>query len=235
MLGEALIEKEGVHCMKAKISHALHFLLGVSKDTRLWGAGVIIGAVLLSISFFIEPESRDLLIQDKIFCADEKATASQTEENFNISSILSRNTEIAAAGVSADMDYIENETDLVLDEDVSISLDDFDALCKIVYSEAGCEDMEGQIMIANVVLNRTKSDIFPDDIQKVIMQPGQFEPVTCGSYFYADPSKMTREAVMSALNGEDLSNGALYFQKSSSKVWDDHVYLFRHGSHSFYK
>ncbi len=222
--------------MEARISHAFHFMVGVSKDTRLWGVGVILGAILLSISFFTEPLNRELLVQSKTVTAEEKATAPQAQESFSVNSMLADDAEkIKQDDAITEVTYIKNGTEIELDVVMPISLEDFDALCKIVHAEAGSEDMEGQIMIANVVMNRVQSDIFPDYIQDVIMQVGQFEPVSRGSFFGTNPSKTTREAVMRALNGEDLSQGALYFQKSTSKIWDDHEYLFRHGNHSFYK
>ena len=222
--------------MEARISHASHFLIGVSRDTRLWGVGVILGAILLSIGFFTEPLNRELLVQSKTVNAEEKATAPQARESLNVNSMLADDAEKTEQNDAiTEVAYIQNGTEIELDAAMPVSLEDFDALCKIVHSEAGSEDIEGQIMIANVVMNRVQSDIFPDDIQEVITQVGQFEPVSRGGYFSAQPSKTTREAVMRALNGEDLSQGALYFQKSTSKIWDDHEYLFRHGNHSFYR
>ncbi|MFT3982929.1 MAG: cell wall hydrolase [Lachnospiraceae bacterium] len=222
--------------MEARISHASHFLIGVSRDTRLWGVGVILGAILLSISFFTEPLNRELLVQSKTVNAEEKATAPRLRENFSVNSMLAEDAEKTEQNDAiTDVTYIQNGTEIELDEVMPISLEDFDALCKIVHSEAGSEDMEGQILIANVVMNRVQSDIFPSDIQEVILQVGQFEPVSRGGYFSAKPSKTTREAVMRALNGEDFSQGALYFQKSTSKIWGGREYLFRHGNHSFYK
>lgn len=222
--------------MEARINRASHFLFGVSKDTLLWGAGILIGAIMLSVSFFMDPMDKEILIQSKVVSAEEKATAPVSNEDLSLSSMVAGSTGKSKQNSNAaEAAYIQNETEIELENGTPISLEDFNALCKIVYSEAGIEDIEGQIMIANVVLNRVESDIFPNGIQEVILQEGQFEPVTRGAYNYAAPSKMTKEAVMRALNGEDLSEGALYFQKSVSKVWDDHTYLFRHGGHSFYK
>ena len=222
--------------MEARISRASHFLFGVSKDTLLWGAGIIIGAILLSISFFMDSVDKEFLIQSKTVSAEEKATAPASSEDLNLSSMVAGSTEKSKQNSNAaEAAYIQNQTEIELDNGTPISLEDFNALCKIVSSEAGIEDLEGQILIANVVLNRVESDIFPDGIQEVILQEGQFEPVTRGAYERANPSKMTKEAVMLALNGEDLSDGALYFQKSASKIKKKNMYLFRHGGHSFYK
>lgn len=45
---------------------------------------------------------------------------------------------------------------------LSISSADYQVLLKIVEAEAGSEDLNGRILVANVVLNRVKSELFPD-------------------------------------------------------------------------
>lgn len=214
--------------MKNKLSRTRNFFSVVSKDTHLWVLGVLVVAVVLSVSFYLEPLKRDFFAESKNVSAAELETSDP--EIYNINTNLSeRNT---------DSDENIHDIEVVTAGTYSVStfsLDDYDALCRIVATEAGTEDIEGQILITNVIMNRVASDKFPDTIQEVIESPGQFDPVETGAYYYADPSDQIREAVIRALNGEDISEGALYFQKSESKFWGDHEYLFRHGNHSFYK
>lgn len=47
-------------------------------------------------------------------------------------------------------------------------------LAQLVSAEARGEPLEGQIAVANVVLNRVRSPLFPDTIHAVIYQAGQF-------------------------------------------------------------
>ena len=47
---------------------------------------------------------------------------------------------------------------------------DYDALLRIVEAEAGGEDQNGKLLVANVVLNRVNSDVFPDTVWDVVMQ-----------------------------------------------------------------
>lgn len=44
---------------------------------------------------------------------------------------------------------------------------DYEALLKIVEAEAGGEDENGKLLVANVVLNRVNSNIFPDTVTGV--------------------------------------------------------------------
>ena len=46
---------------------------------------------------------------------------------------------------------------------------DYDVLLRIVQAEAGNCDMEGRVMVANVILNRVENDSFPNTITKVVL------------------------------------------------------------------
>ncbi|NMB43383.1 MAG: cell wall hydrolase [Clostridiales bacterium] len=98
------------------------------------------------------------------------------------------------------------------------------------------------MLVANVILNRVNSKKFPSSIEGVVFQKGQFSPIRDGRYYKVSIKDSTKEAVSRALQGEDYSQGALYFaarQKASSKNmrWFDSklTYLFRHGGHEFFK
>lgn len=120
---------------------------------------------------------------------------------------------------------------------------DYDALLRIVQAEAGNQDDVGKILVANVIINRVKSDSYPDDIYSVITQNNgrtyQFSPVMPGgSFYWITPNEHTKECVDRALAGEDYSQGALYFcRETSSDSWFNTklTFLFTHGPHYFYK
>lgn len=54
-------------------------------------------------------------------------------------------------------------------------------MASIINCEAGGESFQGQVAVGIVVMNRVKSDLFPNSIKKVIYQKGQFSPVRNGS------------------------------------------------------
>lgn len=124
--------------------------------------------------------------------------------------------------------------------------DELEILQRIVEAEAGTEDEDGKLLVANVVLNRVDSDSFPGTVTEVVFQQSkgvtQFSPVASGRIHTVQISQETVAAVERALAGEDISQGALYFAArkyaSSRKMkWFDEklTYLFRHGGHEFYK
>lgn len=122
---------------------------------------------------------------------------------------------------------------------------DMEALLRIVEAEAGGEDQEGKLLVANVVLNRVESEDFPDTVYDVVFQRSrgvtQFSPVKNGRYWTVEVSDDTIRAVERALAGEDISCGALYFAArkhadSKRMKWFDEklTYLFAHGGHEFF-
>lgn len=128
----------------------------------------------------------------------------------------------------------------------SMTDNDYENLLAVVEAEAGGEDVEGRIMVANVILNRVEDENFPDDVTSVIWQKAggssQFSPTEDGRIHSVTISNTTREAVNRAIDGEDLSQGALYFiakdqAETDNIAWFDEMltHLFDHGGHSFYK
>lgn len=122
---------------------------------------------------------------------------------------------------------------------------DYNALLKIVEAEAGGEDENGKLLVANVVLNRVKSGIFPDTVTEVVYQREfgvcQFSPVSDGRINRVKVSEETKRAVERAVYGEDISQGALYFVArkavaSDKMQWfDNHLtWLFAYGGHEFF-
>lgn len=131
------------------------------------------------------------------------------------------------------------------EEKICLSNEDYQALLKIVEAEAGSEDEKGKILVANVVLNRVKSEQFPNTVKEVVLQKengiSQFSPVGNGRYEKVVISDETKQAVERALEGEDFSEGALYFaarkyaSPSRMKWFDEHLTrLFSHGGHEFF-
>lgn len=124
--------------------------------------------------------------------------------------------------------------------------EDYDLLLRIVEAEAGCEDEDGRLLVANVVLNRVQNENFPDTVSEVILQKShgvtQFSPVASGRIWKVEVSDETVQAVQKALEGEDISEGALFFaarkhaDSDSMRWFDEHLtFLFRHGGHEFFR
>ncbi len=80
--------------------------------------------------------------------------------------------------------------------------------------------------MANVILNRVESDQFPNTIEGVIYEAGQFQPVRNG-HINKVPSEESKEAVRKALSvNRSLGGNSLYFydprySTESAKRWFD--------------
>ena len=63
-----------------------------------------------------------------------------------------------------------------------IASPDVELLAKVTYAEAGNQTLEQQLAVAAVILNRVESESFPNTIQEVISQKGQFSSVKGGIF-----------------------------------------------------
>lgn len=83
-------------------------------------------------------------------------------------------------------------------------------LAKAVYGEARGESFKGQVAVAAVILNRTEHAAFPDSIRGVIYQKNAFTAVSDGQIQLEPDAKAVR-AVEMAIQGEDPTQGAVYY------------------------
>lgn len=103
-------------------------------------------------------------------------------------------------------------------------------LAAIIFCEAGNQPYEGQVAVGAVVMNRVRSDAFPDTVREVIYQKGQFTPAGSGwldrvvaSEGYTDSAL---QAAKDALAGQSPIGDCLYFDQGSQGK--------RIGAHSFH-
>ena len=119
--------------------------------------------------------------------------------------------------------------------------EDYQVLLRIVQAEAGICDKRGKILVADVIINRVLSKEFPNSVKAVVYEPSQFQPVSNGAINSVKVTAATIECVDRALDGEDYSNGALYFMNrrgsGSAAAWFDRhlTYLFAHDGHEFFR
>lgn len=176
--------------------------------------------------------------EDDVSEIEMQETESETE-NSEKEAEEEANAEIKTEDVleeEAEEENIEDENEILL------SPEEYQVLLRIVQAEAGTCDETGKLLVANVILNRIEDEEFPDTVTEVVYQKRQFSPVMNGSINTCKVTMETRNAVNRALQGEDPSEGALYFMnrsKSSSRNvrWFDTNldFLFKHGDHEFFK
>jgi hypothetical protein len=91
---------------------------------------------------------------------------------------------------------------------------DLKLLASIIYCEAGNQSRAGKVAVGCVVMNRKRSKSFPNTIEGVIRQKGQFSPVAQGKFkkelarynsgaYEKGARKLCLEAAKAALKGQD--------------------------------
>ena len=113
-------------------------------------------------------------------------------------------------------------------------------LARIIHAESRGEPLIGQIAVGSVVMNRVKSNYYPNTIYGVIFDRKygvQFSPVLDGS-IYNTPGYTSTLAAKIALEGYDITGGAFFFLApelaTSSWIPQTRKYLFTVGGHDFY-
>ena len=113
-------------------------------------------------------------------------------------------------------------------------------LSKIISAESGGETLIGQIAVGDVIMNRVKSNLYPNTIYGVIFDRKygvQFSPTLDGS-IYRDPTYTATLAAKICLEGTSLSDNALFFlnPKTAESNWiiKSREYAYTIGGHDFY-
>lgn len=118
----------------------------------------------------------------------------------------------------------------------SFTQNDLTLLAKISQIEAGRGSYEGQLAIANVILNRVKDSRFPDSIHDVIYSGKQFPPAHNGLLDKSKPNASSLRAAKDALNGKNNVYNAVYFfnpNVTRGAFWNSLEVVASIGGHSF--
>lgn len=119
-----------------------------------------------------------------------------------------------------------------------LSMDEDDQLLmRIASCEAGNQGVDGIAMVMRVVLNRVDDYRFPDSIEGVIFEDGQFEAIN--SHYWSDGyiADEAYDALRLVESGWDESEGAIAFCTPAAHNWHStHLaYIKTVGDHEFYK
>lgn len=119
--------------------------------------------------------------------------------------------------------------------------DDLGCMAAMIYFEAKGEPLAGQLAVAQVVMNRTKSGRFPKSVCSVVTQPGQFSFVRGGrvpDISTANPAyRRALSVARVAMNRlwEGAATGALYFHAARVSPRWRMTRVAAIGNHVFYR
>ena len=103
---------------------------------------------------------------------------------------------LAGAGCEADKPYTDN---------------DLYVLSHIISAEAGNCSEDMMLSVGSVVLNRVADDRFPNSIEEVVFQEGQYAPTWNGTY-YDEPTEDAVEAAKTLLEGGAVIDSSVVWQ-----------------------
>lgn len=181
------------------------------------------------------PETKDDDVKDcgvKTMYTSEKVNLRKGPSlNDNVLSVLSKGCEVLVTGYTDDWyrvkvdgvngfcmkRYLSEDKPAAEEEESSnsgvISYTDVELnmLCYVLQGEVGDCSEASKIAVANVIINRVKSPLFPDTIEGVLTQSGQFDAIWGYYYGTTVPSSNTIECAKRALAGEDNVGEAVYY------------------------
>lgn len=101
-----------------------------------------------------------------------------------------------------------------------VAVSEQELLAALIFCEAGNQPYEGQVAVGAVVMNRVRSDVYPNSISEVIYQSGQFTPAMTGwlDNVLAEGAytESAMRAAMDALSGGNPIGDMLYFDCGGS-------------------
>lgn len=113
-------------------------------------------------------------------------------------------------------------------------------LVHIIAAEAGNQSLAGQVAVGNVVMNRVKSENFPNSIREVVFQSdggAAFSPVESGDIHMVS-DELSLIAAYLVLEGYNNVGESLFFVNpivgNSSWVTANRTFVVRIGDHDFY-
>jgi len=126
--------------------------------------------------------------------------------------------------------------ELKADLNYNISRDEIILLARIIHGEARGENFRGKVAVGSVILNRIKSNRFPNTIRDVILQKGQFSSLMDGQANYY-PGEEELQAARAALLGYDPTLGSIFFYNpdiATNTAWiSQRNFVTRIGGHVF--
>jgi spore germination cell wall hydrolase CwlJ-like protein len=140
--------------------------------------------------------------------------------------------------------HVDSLMQLVGDMPIQTALSaDLKCLAQAVYFEARGEPIEGQLAVAEVVINRARSGLYPDNYCDVVTQPAQFSFVRRGRIPEADETSAAwqRAEAIAEIAQQNLwrskASDALYFHATYVRPTWAHqkVQLAQIDTHIFYR
>lgn len=111
---------------------------------------------------------------------------------------------ILLASVLAGCGTVETETEKPYSDN------DLYILSHIISAESGNCSEDMMIAVGSVVLNRVEDERFPDTIEEVVFQPGQYSPTWNGSFYDEPTDEAVEVAEMLLTDGSQIDESVVW-------------------------
>lgn len=214
-----------------------------------------------------EQTSRQMQMSDIVYETKDENTIEKTTENERLESDpiteeVSDTEPIVEAPIESTSEHIvetppETEeyiptitidrTESVVDEyRYIISEEEFAEFVRVVEAEVTGtnpfnvsyeEAFKCKLHVAQVILNRVESDLFPDTVHDVIHQRNAFTPLLDGRYYTVDISQVTIDACRAALlsSTPDTTQGCVFFSSGTTECSYGYYVFTDEVGHSFFQ
>ena len=138
-----------------------------------------------------------------------------SQEVIDVQSGMIENVKIAAVEAKIAYEAKLEEERRAAEEAEAAQQAEKELLASLIFCEAGNQPYEGQVAVGAVVMNRINSSSYPDTMEEVIYQSGQFSPAMSGWLDRVRANQGYTEAAMQAaedaLAGSNPIGDCLYF------------------------
>ena len=118
-----------------------------------------------------------------------------------------------AIGENGELQFVRGEGSIRSGEDY-YDPEAVDLLARVIRHECGRGSTLGQIAVGNVILNRVGHPSFPDSLEEVIYQPGQFTGATS-----IEPDAESIIAAKLCIEGASVVGNACWFSQAGHSSW----------------
>lgn len=109
---------------------------------------------------------------------------------------------------------------------------------RAIYFEANRSDRAGMIAVGNVVMNRVRSNRFPNSVCGVVAQKNQFAPGVMSRKMNDRSRPLVRQAALAVLRGERhprIANAQFFHTAGLRFPYDNMHYVLVAGGNAFYE
>lgn len=173
----------------------------------------------------IEQYAEDIAEAEERAKAYEKKLEEQENEIENLKALIAQQKALVSGTIKVGKFTYHEISELARNST------DLQIMAAIIECEAGGEPYEGKIAVGSVIMNRVRSDKFPNTIIEVIHQKSQFTPVKSGRFAIVlarGASDSCVQAAQEVLNGANNID-ALFFRMNNGLI--DGTII---GNHVFY-